>query len=51
MDDIILNPDTYDPKPLPRDVKDTFCPHCNTSGEPTNHYLYKCTSVECGRYW
>ena len=49
---MILNPDTYDPKPLPREVKDKMCPHCDHIGYPTNHYLYRCANDnECGRYF
>ena len=47
----MLNPDTYDPNPLPRSVENTFCPHCDSVGYPTNHYLYRCDNVECGRYF
>ena len=47
----MLNPDTYDPKPKPRYVHETMCPHCYNHGYPTNHYLYRCYNIECGRYF
>jgi hypothetical protein len=47
----MLNPDTYDPKPLPRKEIDKICPHCDRIGYPTNHYLYRCENKECGRYF
>ena len=48
---MILNQDTYDPKPLPREVKDKMCPHCDHIGYPTNRYLYRCANNDCGRYF
>lgn len=47
----MLNLDSYDPNPLPREKKDKSCPHCSHAGEPTNHYLYRCMNTDCGRYW
>ena len=47
----MLNPDTYDPQPLPREAVDKICPVCGCFGEPTNHYLYRCANSECGKYW
>lgn len=51
MDDMILNPDKYDPNPLPRNSEEKICPHCDHFGDPTNRYLYRCENPECGRYF
>lgn len=46
-----LSPSDFVPQPLDRMSEYKFCPHCETRGEPTNRYLYRCKNNECGRYF
>jgi hypothetical protein len=41
----------YKPRQQDREEDDTYCPHCGGRGVPTNHYLYRCQELDCGRYW
>ena len=45
------NPSDYKPVPLARKFEFMFCPHCETRGQPTNRYLFRCQNVDCGRYF
>lgn len=43
--------DDYTVTPIERHIFDKTCPHCDSQGNPTNRYLYRCTNPNCGRYW
>lgn len=46
-----MNPSDYKPNHIDREYIYMFCPHCGTKGIPSNRYLWRCTSGECGRYF